>query len=117
MLGSLLLLGVVFCVFYIVHWIRKKTATDPLQGKQPPIVSGPIPFIRAGLSWIRSPTTFLNEQRAIVGDTFVLEAFGLKLFFTFSAKGLSYFYQIPETNASFTEATRGFLGFKVTTGK
>jgi hypothetical protein len=48
-----------------------------------------------------------------VGDVFILEAFGLKLFFVFSNKGLTDFYRIPETNASFLEATRAFLGYKV----
>ena len=85
---------------------------DPI-GIQPPLVKGNIPFIGAGLDFVKNPKKFLNEQRKIHGDVFLLHAFGVKLFFVFSKKGLIEFYKIAEQDASFTEATRGFLGYKV----
>lgn len=33
--------------------------------------------------------------------------------FGLTTKGLKDFYSVPETEASFQQATRGFLGFKV----
>ena len=47
------------------------------------------------------------------GDVFLLEVFWVKFFFVFSQGGLEEFYKVPETEASFTEATKGFLGVKV----
>lgn len=131
MLSMWLLVALVVPCVALVLWVRSKVATATPVGKQPPLVSGPIPFIGAGLSWIRAPRAFLDETRARVGDVFVLQyegtlrrlctgltlvapsAFGLKLFFVFSPQGLADFYRVPETDGSFTEATRGFLGFKV----
>jgi len=85
-------------------------------GRQPPIVSGTWPIIGAGFDWVKNPSKFLNKQREKHGDIFLLHAFGLKLFCVFSKAGLRDFYKVPETHASFTEATRGFLGYKVTEG-
>merc|ERR1711974_165502 len=61
------------------------------------------------MAWLKNPTAYLNKLRKEHGDIFILDVFGLKLFFVFSAAGLAEFYQIPETDASFTEATKGFL--------
>lgn len=55
----------------------------------------------------------MSAERARIGDTFELTAFGLKLFFVFSPEGLANLYQLPESDASFTEATRSLLGLKL----
>ena len=47
------------------------------------------------------------------GDDFVLAMFGTEMLFTFSAPGLEALYKIKEVDASFTEATRAFLGLKL----
>lgn len=79
----------------------------------PPRVGGPLPFVRGGLSFIRSPTEFLTAARKQHGDTFLLDAFGFQLLLTFSPVGLRSLYAAPERAASFTEATRTLIGFKV----
>lgn len=105
--------SIVFLLAAIVSayaWLRKKMATAAPVGPQPPKVGG----LRKGLSWLRNPTQFLNDTRRELGsDVFLLEVFGVKLFFVFSAAGLDDFYNVPESQASFTEATKGFLGVKV----
>lgn len=79
----------------------------------PPRVGGPLPFVRGGLGFIRSPTAFLQAARERCGDTFLLDAFGFQLLMTFSPVGLRSLYAAPEHAASFTAATRTLIGFKV----
>ena len=79
----------------------------------PPRVSGRIPWVGAGLAFLANPTDFLGRTRARVGDSFLLELFGFRLFFLFSPEGLRSLYQLPEKEASFTEATRTLIGFKL----
>lgn len=110
---SYLLVALVIGIVYLVVKLRQTLATAKPVGKQPPTVSGKYPFIGAGLDWLHNPREFLNQKRKELGDVFILEAFGLKLFFVFSNSGLTEFYHIPESNASFLEATRAFLGYKV----
>lgn len=94
----LLFLAVAFLCLFL--WIRKKTVryrfflwltnqrVSPAVGPQPPIVRGSLPFIGAGIDWLKNPKEFLNQKRKEVGDIFILEAFGLKLFFVFSPDGI-----------------------------
>lgn len=110
---TIVLLCVLLALLLFALYIRRRLATAKPVGPQPPTVSGKIPFIRAGVDWLSNPRDFLNQKREEVGDTFILEAFGLKLFFVFSKKGLTDFYHISESSASFLEATRAFLGYKV----
>jgi cytochrome P450 len=72
-----------------------------------------VPFVRAGIHFLRSPTRYLARTRRELGDTFLLEAFGFRLFFLFSPAGLRSLYALPEADASFAEATRALLGFKL----
>jgi hypothetical protein len=90
----------------LIVWLRVKFRTATPIGKQPPSVGG----LSNGLAWLRNPTQFLIDTRKRLGDIFLLQVFGIKLFFVFSAEGLKDFYNVPETDASFTEATKGFLG-------
>lgn len=77
------------------------------------VVSGPIPFIRAGLRFVRRPKSWLEEMRQEHGDNFVVSMFGFKMFFTFSPTGLRDLYRAAEQEASFQEATRTLLQFKL----
>jgi cytochrome P450 len=87
----------------------RRASVEPM----PPRAGGPLPFVRGGLRFIRAPTEFLNAARKQHGDTFLLEAFGFELLMTFSPTGLRNLYSAPERAASFTEATRTLIGFKV----
>ena len=76
-------------------------------------MSGILPYVGCALQFAANPREFLQRMRREHGDTFVLELFGAKLLFVFSATGVRALYQLPEHDASFTEATRGFLGLKI----
>ena len=80
--------------------------SPPLVTPAPPRVAGRLPWVGAGLSFLANPTEFLRRTRARVGDSFLLEAFGFRLFFVFSPEGLRSLYALPEKDASFSEATR-----------
>ena len=115
-LVALLVLGL--CIAVHRAWCRwqRMFATAIPEGPQPPIVEGSTwlrPIVGAGLEWLSNPVVFLNECRKKHGDVFILKAFGLRLFFVFGEHELREFYGIREKDASFAEATRGFLGFKV----
>jgi cytochrome P450 len=71
----------------------------------PPRAAGPIPWLGAGLGLLRDPTAHLTRLRARLGDTFVLDGLGYRLFFVFSAPGVRALYAAPESEASFGLAT------------
>jgi cytochrome P450 len=76
-------------------------AVDPM----PPHATGPIPWLGAGLGLLRDPTAHLTKLRRRLGDTFVLDGLGYRLFFVFSAAGVRALYAAPEEQASFGLAT------------
>ena len=84
-----------------------------LVSPDPPRVRGRAPFIGAGIDFLKNPTDFLKAARAEHGDTFFVEAFGFKLLFVFSPAGVRSLYKLPEKQASFVEATRTLIGFKL----
>jgi cytochrome P450 len=71
----------------------------------PPHASGRIPWLGAGLGLLRDPTAHLTALRARLGDTFVLDGLGYRLFFVFSPAGVRALYAVPEEHASFGLAT------------
>ena len=71
-------------------------AVDPM----PPHATGPIPWLGAGLGLLRDPTAHLTKLRARLGDTFVLDGLGYRLFFVFSPAGVRALYAAPEEQAS-----------------
>jgi len=71
----------------------------------PPRAAGVIPWLGAGLGLLRDPTAHLTKLRARLGDTFVLDALGYRLFFVFSAPGVRALYAVAEHEASFGLAT------------
>src|SRR5438067_40597 len=50
----------------------------------PPLVTGRVPWVRAGMRLLRDPTEFFADARRRVGDTFRVEAFGYHLLCVFS---------------------------------
>ena len=71
------------------------------------------PLIGAAGPFLRNPTEFLSATRARLGDAFLLDVLGFRLFFLFSPEGLRSLYELPEDVASFTEATRTLIGLKL----
>jgi len=71
----------------------------------PPIAPGRWPWLGAAPGLLRRPTAFLQRARAALGDTFVADVFGYRLFFVFSAEGVRRLYALPEHEASFGLAT------------
>ncbi|MCJ7673113.1 MAG: cytochrome P450 [Acidimicrobiia bacterium] len=79
----------------------------------PPTVDGALPWVDAGLGLLRDPTAFFATARQRHGDTFVIDAFGFRLFCVFSAAGVRRLYELPEREASFGLATYRLIGFKL----
>jgi hypothetical protein len=71
----------------------------------PPHATGRLPWLGAGLGLLRDPTAYLARLRARLGDTFVLDGLGYRLFFVFSPAGVRALYAAPEEQASFGLAT------------
>jgi hypothetical protein len=78
-----------------------------------PTVGGPLPWVRGGLGLLSDPTDFFQRQRRAHGDTFVLDAFGHRLFCVFSPEGIRSLYAQPEDQASFGIATYQLIKAKV----
>jgi cytochrome P450 len=71
----------------------------------PPRVAGRLPWLGSGLALLRDPSAFFARARRELGDTFVVDAFGHRLFCVFSAEALRALYALPEREASFGLAT------------
>jgi hypothetical protein len=71
----------------------------------PPRTAGWLPGVGAGLGLLRNPTAFFHATRRALGDTFVVDAFGYRLFTVFSPRGVQTLYALPESRASFGLAT------------
>ncbi len=84
-------------------------AVEPM----PPRVSGRLPWVGSGLSLLRDPTRFFARARGRLGDTFVADLFGFRLFCVFSPDGVRRVYEVPEREASFGLATYRLIGFKL----
>ena len=102
-------------LFLCIMWLVARDSRDIClpSGPTPPVIRGWIPFVGCGLKFVKNPRAYLEVCRKTYGDTFILYLFGIKLFCLFSQEGLSYLYQVRESDASFTEATKGLLGLKI----
>ena len=87
----------------------RRAAVEPL----PPVVGGRVPWVRAGLRLLRDPSAFFAAARRRHGDTFVVDAFGYRLFCVFSPAGVRWLYGLPEDQASFGLATYHLLKLKL----
>src|SRR4029453_13319789 len=79
--------------------------TLPSIAPMPPIAPGHWPGVGSAPGLLRRPTEYLRRTRAALGDTFVADVFGYRLFFVFSAEGVRRLYALPETEGSFGLAT------------
>ena len=79
----------------------------------PPSAPSSLAWAGAGRSLLRDPTGYLQELRARLGDTFVLDAFGYRLLFVFSPAGVHALYGFDERDASFMLATFSLLRLKL----
>ncbi len=77
-----------------------RPASLPSIEPMPPRVSGSLPWVGAGLTALRDPTAFFTRCREKLGDTFVVDAFGYRLFCVFSAPAVRALYALPERVAS-----------------
>ena len=89
----------------IEEWIARMRAALPAVEPMPPHVTGPIPWLGAAFGLLRDPTRYLTRLCARLGDTFVLDGLGYRLFFVFSPAGVRALYAAPEEQASFGLAT------------
>lgn len=71
----------------------------------PPRAAGILPWLGAGIGLLRNPTELFRRTRARLGDTFVIDAFGYRMFCVFSPRGVQQLYALPEDQASFGLAT------------
>ncbi|MCU1594090.1 MAG: Cytochrome [Frankiales bacterium] len=78
----------------------------------PPVVRG-LPRVGSGLPLLWDPTAFFTRARRKHGDTFVMDAFGFRLFCVFSPEGVKSLYALEEKNASFGLATYRLIKFKM----
>jgi cytochrome P450 len=85
----------------------------PTVSPLPPMVGGRLPWVGGGLGLLHNPTQFFVRQRARHGDTFVLDAFGHRLFCVFSPAGVRSLYAQAEEQASFGMATYTLIKAKV----
>ncbi len=79
----------------------------------PPHVSGAIPWVGAGRKLTHDPTAFFDLCRKRHGDTFVVDAFGYRLFCVFSPVGVRNLWKLPEEQASKALADLTLLSHKV----
>ena len=87
--------------------------TAPTVEPAAPTVRGSLPWVRGGLGLLSDPTAFFQRQRRVHGDTFVVDAFGHRLFCVFSPEGVRSLYAQPEEQASFGIATYQLIKAKV----
>ena len=71
----------------------------------PPRAAGVLPWVGAGVGLLRNPTEFFRRTRTRLGDTFVVDAFGYRMFCVFSPRGVRQLYEFAEHQASFGLAT------------
>ena len=86
-----------------------RPSVDPM----PPRISGTLPWVGAGRALTRDPTAFFNRCRERHGDTFVVDAFGYRLFCVFSPLGVRNLWRLPEEQASKALADLTLLSHKV----
>jgi cytochrome P450 len=90
-----------------------RRAALPVVDPMPPRAPGRLPWIGAGPRLLRNPTRFFLEMRQRLGDTFIVDAFGYRLFCVFSPAGVRTLYALREDEASFGLATYTLLTLKL----
>ncbi len=98
-------------------------ARDKLQGLRPKVmpavtpmpasVGSAVPWIGAAPGLLHNPTGWFTRQRAIHGDTFLVDALAHRFFCVFGPVGVASLYAAPEREASFGLATYTMIRTKV----
>jgi len=88
---------------------RKRPTIEPM----PPVVPRGLPWVGAGRALISDPTEFFTSCRERFGDTFLVDAFGYRLFCLFSPAGVRNLWRLPEEAASKALADLTLLSHKV----
>lgn len=96
----------------VTNAVARLRSPLPSISPMPPHTTGALPWIRAGRRLLRNPTSFFKECRAKMGDTFVVDAFGYRLFCVFSATGVRSLWALPEETASKSLADLSLLSHK-----
>ncbi len=86
-----------------------RPSVDPM----PPHVGRALPWLGAGRALTDDPTAFLMRCRKRFGDTFVVDAFGYRLFCLFSPLGVHNLWRLPEEEASKALADLTLLSHKL----
>ncbi|HEV7734554.1 MAG TPA: cytochrome P450 [Candidatus Binatia bacterium] len=88
-------------------------AALPAVEPMPPRAASAVPWVRAGRRLLANPTAFFADTRRRLGDAYVVDAFGFRLFCVFSPMGVRALYALPEREASFGRATYELLSLKL----
>ena len=86
-----------------------RPSVDPM----PPHARGALPWLGAGRALADDPTAFFVRCRERLGDTFVVDAFGYRLFCVFSPLGVRNLWKLPEEQASKALADLTLLSHKL----
>jgi len=86
---------------------------SPLPWTAAPRVPGRLPWVGPGLSLLNDPTAWFQRQRERVGDTYVFETFGYRVFNVFSPEGVRNLWALPEASASKGVGDFALLSHKV----
>jgi len=93
-------------------------AIDPMPPVAPPAAPGLMRlragrWLGSGPSLLRNATAYFARMRDTLGDTYVVDAFGYRLFCVFSPLGVKSLYALPEKRASFGLATYTLFQHKI----
>lgn len=87
--------------------------SPPLPWTAAPRVPGRLPWIGPGLALLNDPTAWFKRQRERLGDTYVFETFGYRVFNVFSPQGVKNLWALPEGAASKGVGDFALLSHKV----
>lgn len=85
----------------------------PTVNPMPARIRTALPWVGAGRALAHDPTDFFRRCRERHGDTFVVDAFGYRLFCVFSPMGVQSLWRLPEEQASKALADLTLLSHKV----
>lgn len=88
-------------------------ARTPQPWTAAPRVASRWPWVGPGLALLNDPTAFFQRQRERLGDTYVFESFGYRVFNVFSPEGVKNLWALPEAQASKGVGDFAMLSHKV----
>ena len=88
-------------------------ASAPLPWTGAPRVQSRLPWAGPGLALLNDPTAWFQRQRERLGDTYVFESFGYRVFNIFSPEGVKNLWALPEAEASKGVGDFAMLSHKV----